>query len=169
MNSDQHEVWLRVYVFVVLAHWGEHLVQAFQIFVLKWARPDSRGILGHFFPWLSTSESLHYFYALFMLVGLWVLRKGFIGRSLKWWLISLAIQFWHHFEHFLLQMQVLIGRNLFDSPVPTSLVQYFVPKVELHMFYNTVVFIPMVVAMYYHLLPTDQERAHAKCTCALKV
>ena len=54
------------------------------------------------------------------------------------------IQFFHHIEHGLLQIQALIGHNLFDRPVPTSIVQLWVPRVELHLFYNTIVFIPMV-------------------------
>ncbi|MBC7539482.1 MAG: hypothetical protein H7281_11725 [Bacteriovorax sp.] len=46
INSKQHELALRIYMFIVLAHWGVHLVQAFQFFVLKCPRPASRGILG---------------------------------------------------------------------------------------------------------------------------
>ena len=44
-----------------------------------------------------------------------------------------------------------------EGPVPTSLVQMWVPRVELHLFYNTIVFIPMVVAMYYHMFPTGSD------------
>lgn len=167
INTNQHELALRLYMVIVLAHWGEHLVQAVQIFVLHWPRPTSRGILGQFWPWLITSESLHYLYALFMLIGLWLLRSGFQGRSRTWWNISLAIQFWHHFEHFLLQGQAILGKNLFNSPVPTSLLQLVMPRVELHLFYNTIVFIPMVIGMYYHLFPTKDELALHQCPCAV--
>lgn len=167
INTDKHELALRLYMVIVLAHWGEHLVQAAQIWILHWPRTESRGILGQFWPWLVTSESLHYFYALFMLIGLWILRTGFYGRSKTWWTISLGIQFWHHIEHFLLQMQFLFSHNLFGSPVPVSILQLFFPRVELHMFYNTVVFIPMMVAMYYHLFPTSEELAQHQCPCAI--
>lgn len=167
LNSSKHELALRLYMMIVLAHWGEHLVQAFQIYALHWPRPDSRGILGQFYPWLIKSELLHYLYALFMLVGLWILRSGFVGRSRTWWNISLAIQFWHHIEHFLLQSQAILGKNLFNSPVPVSILQVVVPRVELHLFYNTVVFIPMVVAMYMHLFPTKEELVHYQCACAI--
>ncbi|MBY0413317.1 MAG: hypothetical protein K2Q18_04095, partial [Bdellovibrionales bacterium] len=102
INSSKHEYALRIYTFIVLAHWAEHLVQAFQIFVLNWPRPESRGVLGQFFPWLVSSELMHYGYALFMLIGLWILRSGFVGRSYTWWICSFAIQFWHHIEHLLL-------------------------------------------------------------------
>lgn len=168
INSNKHEVALRIYTFIVLAHWAEHLVQAFQIFILKWPRAQSLGLLGNWFPWLISSELLHYSYALLMLMGLWILRIGFVGRGKKWWMISFYIQFWHHFEHLLLQMQVLFKHNLLHSPVPMSVLQLFIPRVELHLFYNTVVFIPMALAMYYHLFPSNDELAHFKCNCAIK-
>lgn len=167
INSNQHEIALKIYAFIVLAHWAEHLVQAFQIFVMGMARPDSRGVLGQFFPWLVTSETMHYAYALFMLIGLWILRIGFVGRSYKWWMASFVIQFWHHIEHLLLQLQAIFQTNYWGSPVPVSLLQLVFPRVELHLFYNTIVFIPMAVAMYMHLFPTPGERAHHNCTCAI--
>jgi hypothetical protein len=37
--------------------------------------------------------------------------------------------------------------------------------VELHLIYNTIVFVPMVVAMYYHLFPPPSTEA-PRCTCA---
>jgi len=168
LNSIWHEPANRIFAAIVLFHWAEHLLQAFQIFVLGWKRPDARGFLGQFWPWLVKSEALHYGYALVMLVALWVLRTGFVGRSKTWWMIAFWIQFWHHIEHLLLQGQAIFHHNLFGSPVPTSIVQTFVPRVELHLFYNTIVFIPMVVAMYYHLVPSKQERSQMKCSCALK-
>ena len=64
---------------IVLAHWAEHLLQAFQIYGLGWPVPQARGALGYFFPYLVTSEMLHYGYALVMLAGLWMLRPGFTG------------------------------------------------------------------------------------------
>jgi hypothetical protein len=54
-------------------------------------------------------------------------------------------------------------------PVPTSIVQLWVPRVELHLFYNTIVFVPMVIAMYYHLFPPAEELARPRCSCALHV
>ena len=78
------------------------------------------GVLGLWYPWLVKSEFLHYAYALVMLVGFWLLRTGFTGRSKPWWALTLAIQFWHHFEHLLLQGQALFHHNLFGSPVPSE-------------------------------------------------
>lgn len=166
LNNSKHEPALKLYTLVVLLHWAEHLVQAFQVYVMNWSIPDSRGVLGLWFPWLVTSEILHYGYALFMLAGLWILRSGFTGRSRLWWNISLAIQFWHHFEHLILQLQAFFGKNLFDSPIPMSIVQLWIPRVELHLIYNTLVFIPMVIGMYYHIFPNEDEKAHQNCGCA---
>lgn len=168
LNSSWHKPALLWFTAVVLAHWAEHLVQAVQVFILGWPRPEARGVLGMPFPWLVTSEALHYGYAIVMLVGIWVLRYGFTGRSRTWWDIALVIQFWHHIEHGLLQGQAIAGQNLFGSPVPVSIAQLWIPRVELHLLYNTIVFIPMVIAMYYHILPPPGEEAHAACGCAYR-
>ena len=45
--------------------------------------------------------------------------------------------------------------------------QLFFPRVELHLFYNSVVFIPMVIGMYYHMFPPKGEEA-AACTCSVR-
>jgi len=42
--------------------------------VLGWRPPDARGVLGLWFPWLVASETLHYGYAVVMLIAFWVLR-----------------------------------------------------------------------------------------------
>jgi hypothetical protein len=165
LNTRWHKRALQIFMFIVLAHWGEHLFQAYQIYVMGWPRPKALGMLGLLYPWLVQTETLHYGYALIMLIGIWLLRKGFTGTSLKWWTVSLVIQFWHHIEHAALQYQALTHHYWFHSPVPTSFLQLVIPRVELHLFYNTVVFVPMVVAMYYHMFPVEGE-AHAACTCA---
>jgi hypothetical protein len=166
LNGPWHERSLYVFMFIVLAHWGEHLAQAYQIWVMGWPVSKSNGILGLWYPWLIKSETLHYWYALVMLIGLWILRKGFTGRSKTWWMISFWIQFWHHIEHFLLIAQATLHHNLFGRPVPTSILQFFFPRVQLHLFYNGVVFVPMVIAMYYHMFPPEGETHSAVCTCA---
>jgi hypothetical protein len=194
LNAEWHKPALLFYTAVVLFHFSEHLVQSFQVYVLGWPLPQARGVLGIPFPWLVKSEALHYGYAVFMLVAFWVLRKGFVGRSYVWWMIAFWIQFWHHIEHALLQYQVIAGSNFFGAPAPISIIQMigfvegspssgfnglmtgppvhpftalmvFVRRVEVHMFYNTIVFVPMVVAMYYHMFPSPGEEAHMGCAC----
>src|SRR5215470_1562351 len=78
LNSVWHERALQLFMAIVLAHWGEHLFQAYQIFVMGWPRPKANGLIGLWYPWLIKSEVLHYAYALVMLAGIWILRKGFI-------------------------------------------------------------------------------------------
>lgn len=167
LNRAWHERALQIFLVIVLAHWAEHLAQAFQIYALGWPAPEARGVLGLRFPWLVKSEVMHYAYAIVMLIGIWMLRPGFVGRSRPWWTAALAIQFWHHIEHGLLQWQALAGHNLFGSPVPVSIAQLWIPRVELHLIYNSLVFIPMVVAMYFHMFPPEGEAAHMRCSCAV--
>ena len=165
LNTRWHERARQVFMAIVLAHWAEHLVQAYQIYVMGWPRPLANGVLGLWYPWLIQSETLHYGYALVMLIGIWVLRKGFSGLSHKWWTVALVIQFWHHIEHFLLIWQAATHHNFWHKPVPFSVLQLVVPRVELHLFYNGVVFIPMVIGMYYHMFPPKGETQHSTCTC----
>ncbi len=165
LNALWHEPALYFYTVIVLAHWVEHLTQAYQIWVMNWARPASLGALGLWAPWLVKTELLHFSYAVFMLLGLIILRPGFQGRSRFWWTISLGIQGWHFVEHFLLQGQAALSNNLFGSQVPMSILQQWIPRVELHLIYNAIVFIPMVIAMYYHLYPPVGE-PHLLCNCS---
>ncbi|MDT4989214.1 MAG: hypothetical protein QOI74_3308 [Micromonosporaceae bacterium] len=166
LNGVHHRTALNVFMVVVLLHWAEHIAQAFQIWVLGWRTPAARGVLGLAFPWLIKSEWLHYGYALVMLIGLWLLRTGFVGRARTWWMVAFAIQFWHHIEHLLLFIQAQTGSFFFGRAVPTSILQLAFPRVELHLFYNTAVFIPMVVGLYYHLRPSESEQRLAACRCA---
>ncbi|HEU5157298.1 MAG TPA: hypothetical protein VFU43_09890 [Streptosporangiaceae bacterium] len=168
MNTSGHKLGLQVFLFIVLAHWAEHIVQAIQIWVLGRPVPESRGVLGEWFPWLVKSEALHYGYAIVMLAFFILLRNGFTGASRTWWNIALGIQVWHHFEHLLLLIQAQTGWHLAGKPVPTSIIQLVVPRVELHLAYNSIVFIPMVVAMILHRRPAAPETGDraASCNCA---
>jgi hypothetical protein len=152
LNGRLHKLALMAFLFVVLAHWAEHLTQAWQVWVLGWPRPTAGGLLGKFFPWLVSSEWLHYGYAIVMLIGFVTLRHGFSGTARKWWDTAMWIQVWHHFEHLLLLLQALAGAYLLGATKPTSILQLALPgaRVEIHLFYNAIVFIPMVIAMVYH-------------------
>lgn len=167
LNGPWHKWTMRAFMGIVLAHWAEHIAQAYQVYALGWPPHKAGGVLGQAFPWLVHSEVLHYSYAAIMLAGLWVLLPGFVGRGRTWWLIALVIQFWHHIEHALLQGQVIAGHTLFHAAVPTSILQLWFPRLELHLFYNSVVFIPMMIGMLYHLFPSAPEAARMRCSCAL--
>src|SRR5215211_616088 len=166
LNTRWHRVALLSFLAIVLFHWLEHIIQAIQFFVLNWTRPMSMGLLGMYYPWLMKSEVLHYGFALVMVIGLWILRKGFTGTSYKWWMVSFWIQFFHHFEHFILFYQAQTGQYWFGGTVPTSVGQIWIPRIELHLIYNALVFIPMVVAMYYHMYPPANGTVKPTCTCA---
>ncbi|HET9798258.1 MAG TPA: hypothetical protein VFP90_09730 [Gemmatimonadaceae bacterium] len=166
LNSSWHKIALQTLMAIVLFHWAEHIVQAYQVFVLRMPRPMSMGILGMYYPWLMKSEVLHYSFAVVMLIGLWVLRKGFTGTSYRWWMVSFWIQFWHHFEHFILFYQAQTGQYWFGGTVPTSVGQIWIPRIELHLIYNTLVFIPMVIGMYQHVYPSAKDAVKLVCTCA---
>jgi hypothetical protein len=196
LNTTWHRPALYFFTFIVLAHWAEHLVQAFQVYVLGWPLNRSFGLVGMLYPWLVKSEAMHYAYAFVMLVGIWILRRGFTGRSYVWWMIAFWIQFWHHIEHGLLQAQVIYGHNFFNAPGPISIIQmigflegpastgfngllvgppkhdmsgllYLVRRMEVHMMYNTIVFVPMVIGMYFHAFPSPKEEQHMGCGCSL--
>ena len=164
LNTKYHKAALLVFGVVVVAHWAEHLVQAWQIYVLDWPRPQAGGLLGLAFPYLVKSEWLHYGYAVFMMVAFVILRHGFTGSARSWWNTAMWIQVWHHFEHLLLLLQAMTGANLLGKPVPTSIAQLAFPRVELHLFYNAIVTIPMVVAMVKHMRPSHHEAT--TCSCA---
>ena len=63
-------------------------------------------------------------------------------------------------------MQAQLGVPFFGQAVPTSIAQLVAPRVELHLFYNTVVFVPMVIAMYFHMFPPLAGARQQQCTCA---
>ena len=165
LNGPWHKHANILFIVLVLAHWVEHLVQAYQVYALGHAAGHSHGAIGSAMPWLNTSEWLHFGYALIILVGLAVLWPGYVGRARLWWTAALAFQGWHFIEHALLLIQVQGGFTLFGGDHPMSLAQLIIPRLELHLFYNTIVTIPLLVAMYRHLLPHHDDEP-APCTCA---
>jgi hypothetical protein len=170
LNTRWHRIGLITFAVVVLAHWAEHVVQAFQVWALDWPRPDSRGVLGQWFPWLVSSEWLHWAYAIFMLVGLIVFLPGFHGISRVLWASALAIQVWHFAEHLFLFIQAQTHDYWFGGAAPTSVVQAIFPgaRVELHLVYNGLVTVPMILALYFHMWPPAHEATEEACTCNLR-
>jgi hypothetical protein len=145
--AQRHNTMLKIFVVLMVAHWMEHAVQAYQVYALGYERHHAGGLLGQIYPWLMHSEWLHFAYAVLTFVGLLLLQRGFIGPARAWWNAALVIQAWHLFEHTLLFAQAQAGFFLWGAQEPISVVQLFVPRIELHLFYNSVVTIPIVVAM----------------------
>lgn len=145
------------------AHLMEHIVQMWQIKGMKCELSKANGIIGYWFPWLMTSEVLHYGYAFIMLVGFIALRPGFVGfRGITWWDVALWIQVWHFFEHVLLISQAIVGQNILDYDQPMSVLQFFVPRAELHFTYNAIIFIPTCVAIWRHW---GTANGQLRCNC----
>lgn len=161
---------------LVTVHWVEHLVQAYQVWVLGLPRHMAGGLMGTAFPWLMHSEWLHWGFAFFMQVGFVALQEETFplqsqtlwhnGVQLRkvwypmpgagWWLLATVLQTWHLFEHSILLVQALQG-----VPVPVSLIQHIFPRIELHLFYNTLVTVPMLLALrarsLFKTLKVDQN------------
>src|SRR5262249_49358925 len=70
LNGRYHKAALNAFMVVVLAHWAEHIAQVVQIWGFGWPRAKAKGLLGYAYPWLVTSEWMHYGYAVVMLVAL---------------------------------------------------------------------------------------------------
>lgn len=49
LSSVWHRRALNVFMFIVLAHWAEHLAQAYQVYALGWPRPQAGGFFGFVF------------------------------------------------------------------------------------------------------------------------
>ena len=170
LNGRWHEIALWIFMVGIVAHMSEHVTQAIQVYALGHAVPDSRGILGQWIPWLATSETLHYFYALYTLLGLVVLLPAFQGNARFWWSVALFVQFWHHLEHVILLYQKVSGDFWFGRTVPTSFGQLLMGRVELHLLYNGLVFFPMLIALYDHFFPAEADRLlTAICSCRRRV
>lgn len=64
---------------------------------------------------------------------------------------------------------VITGINFLGFDVnPTSGLRLINPRVELHLFYCSIVTVQIKIAVIAHMVPTDQMRADLKCTCAVK-
>lgn len=163
LNRKKRELFrlFPLFMLVVASHILEHIVQAYQVYGLHQARPEALGAVGAVWPALIESEWLHYWHAIVMLVGLYVFRDMFTGRARGWWAAALWLQVWHHLEHFLLIVQAYTGLHLLGRPIPISIAQLWVPRLELHLFYNVVVLLPMLVAMALHRWPNISANAGA--------
>jgi hypothetical protein len=146
-RADRHGMMLKIFVAIMIAHWLEHIVQAYQVYAMGYERHHAMGLLGQVYPWLVHSEWMHFGYAILTWLGLVILRDGFSGSARAWWDAAVIIQVWHLFEHTLLFVQAQGGFTLWGANEPTSVLQLFWPRIELHLFYNSVVTVPIVIAM----------------------
>ena len=62
-------------------------------------------------------------------------------------------------------VQASTGVYLAGAKVPTSIAQLLFPRIELHLFYNTIVTVPMVIAVWLHLRPSRADLELMHCSC----
>lgn len=145
---------------LMIGHWLEHIFQAYQVYVMHMPRACALGMLGMKYPWLVKTESLHFGFAVFTTIGLLMLWHVYVTgkvasdqifimpRSAPSWMAATYISIWHLFEHSLLFYQAIMHHNFWGRPVPTSVIQLFIPRIELHLFYNSMVTVPIAMSMY---------------------
>jgi hypothetical protein len=140
---------MKIFGVLMTAHWLEHLFQAYQVYVMHIPRTCALGMLGMKYPWLIRTESLHYAFAFLTCVGFIVAGWHYFESraAVKLWTAGAAWSLWHLFEHSLLLGQSLSHRYLFGAHQPTSIIQLFVPRIELHLFYNSIITLFMVWAL----------------------
>jgi hypothetical protein len=148
LNGARHRRAVAIYLIVVFGHFSEHLVQLAQILLFDVPLRQAGGLLGSWLPDLARSEVLHTGYNSLQLTGLILLLPGFAGRGAAraLWIVALIAQSWHFTEHALLQIQFLTGSYLFDASTQTSLLELFLPRIQLHFAYNLLVFVPTFAA-----------------------
>jgi len=149
---NYQEFWtakMRIFLVLLAAHWLEHLFQAYQVYVLYLHRECALGFLGMKYPWLIRTEALHFVFALLTVVGFfWVSDWGFWdGKSIRFWRYGYRWSIWHLFEHTLLFAQALTHHNLFGRPAPISILQLIFPRIELHLFYNSIITVYVLMAL----------------------
>ncbi len=129
---------MTMFIAICAIHFIEHLAQLYQLFVLNWQRFDCLGLLGLWQPNLVRSEWLHYLFVLYMLIGVYYFRSR-LDRA--WGQTTIYLLHFHHIEHLLLLSQALLGFK------PTGIGGIWFPRIELHFFYNAVVFIAMIISI----------------------
>lgn len=157
---------MKVFIGLMLAHWTEHVFQAWQVYAMHVPRVCALGFLGMKYPWLVKTESLHFGFAVLTTVMLVALRKQFESAAYLLWDIALSISLWHLLEHSLLFYQACTGHFLFGQHQPTSILQLAFPRIELHLFYNTIVTVPAMIALYlYQRQPWYHIYCEGGCGC----
>jgi hypothetical protein len=149
---NRHHTTLLVGLLVIVAfHWIEHVAQAIQVWFLGVPPSEALGFLGAKFPWLVRTESLHWILNAVIGAGLICLRPRLAGRARRYWNAALYIQAWHMFEHTLLLGQYVSGLYVLGRGVPTSILQLWIPRMNLHLFYNGIVTLPLFTGAILHL------------------
>ena len=161
LNGRWHRFALLLYALVVASHFLEHGLQMVQVHALGWSRPEAAGLFGIAFPGITMAEVLHTAWNSLQLTGLIVLLVGFgrVRAARRWWLVAIAFQTWHWFEHAVIQVQYVTGVFLYGAMKQMSILERFAPRIELHFIYNLVVFVPTLIAfvLYFRVRETKSD------------
>ena len=149
-----------IFMGIVTAHWLEHIFQAVQVYILGWPVAHADGALGHIWHGAADNEWIHWGYAAAMLFGLVFLYEYSIRTSSPpmaqgLWLTTVGMQAWHSMEHTWLLTQFLMG----EKPVSFGTVWFGIPRMELHLLYNTVITLTMLVALAVRWYQTRPYKA----------
>ena len=141
------------YLLIVVGHFAEHLIQVAQVFLLGWTRAEAGGLLGLVFSSVAENELLHITYNSLQLTGLILFAYSFRTHRAahSFWIAALVAQSWHWLEHVFLLTQLLTGHYFYGAVKQMSVLERFVPRLELHLIYNLAVFVPTVVAIVLFL------------------
>lgn len=142
---------LKAFMVLMVGHWAEHLYQVYQVWGMHMPRNCAMGILGTWFPVLMTGEWLHLGFAILTMMFVAATNTEFHGVARNWWIAAYIFSWFHLAEHLSLFSQAHTRHFWFGRSVPTSLIQYFIPRIELHLFYNSIVTILVLMAVYFKL------------------
>jgi hypothetical protein len=159
---------MKIFGTIMIAHWLEHIFQAYQVYVLHLHRECALGLLGMKYPWLIKTESLHYVFAMWtvwaMIYAGWKYFES--DWASKMWIYGTIAAVWHFIEHCLLFGQAVTHHYLFHQSQPTSIIQLFVPRIELHLFYNSIITLLAGVALLEEYLYRDATECYEDhCDC----
>jgi hypothetical protein len=148
---------MKIFGTIMIVHWLEHLFQAYQVYVLHMNRTCALGMLGMKYPWLIRTESLHFVFALLTFAGMIYAGRHYFESEFagKTWVLGLFAAAWHGFEHLVLFLQAATHTYFFDRTEPTTIIQLVVPRIELHLFYNSIITILALTALAKEYLYRD--------------
>ena len=79
MEMSRTNKWMiGTFAVLMIAHWLEHIFQAYQVYAMHMPRACALGMLGMKYPWLIKTEALHFGFAIFTTVG-----SNWFARSAK--------------------------------------------------------------------------------------
>lgn len=141
---------MKIFMAIIALHWVEHLFQAYQVYVMHMDRACALGFLGMKYPWLIRTESLHFAFAMFTMLGMFFVGKNYFMSygGTKAWVIGFLWSVWHSIEHTLLFFQAVSHHYLFGHSTPISIIQLIVPRIELHLFYNSIITYYIMKALF---------------------